>query len=183
MQTLDLSSTTPQSENRLKRLFWPSIKTANDVDDLGMQGYWVCTAISVFVLISSWLAGHSIAGVFAMLLYYVGGVGVRERSRYAAAVVFGAFALDTLAQPGILKVFLSALLLSNLRATWIAWNWKSTAEAAMPMRFTETWTDKFVDQLPIWLWPKIRIPYYIFSACFLALFLVGLAVILLRSRS
>lgn len=184
MQTLDLSSPTPQSENRLKRLFWPSIRTANDVDDLGMQGYWVCAIVSVFGFISSLVTGHPIAGVFVLLLYYLGGVGVREHSRYAAAVVFSAFVADTLVAPGIPKVFFSALLLSNLRATWIASNWKpETTEAAMPMRFGETWTDKFVDKLPQWLWPKLRIPYYIFSGCFLALFLIGLATIFLRSHS
>ncbi|HZR29438.1 MAG TPA: hypothetical protein VFA71_11735 [Terriglobales bacterium] len=39
MQTLGVSDSTPQSENWLKSLFWPSIQS--DVDYLGAQGYWV----------------------------------------------------------------------------------------------------------------------------------------------
>jgi len=70
-----------------------------------------------------------------LLLYYLGGVGVRERSRYAAAVVFLMYLLDTLVSPGVVRVLLSALLLSNLRATWIAANWSpDSEEAALPPR-------------------------------------------------
>ena len=36
----------------------------------------------------------------------------------------------------------------------------------MPIRLSETWGDKFVDKLPVWLWPKVRIAYYIFSVAF-----------------
>jgi hypothetical protein len=38
----------------------------------------------------------------------------------------------------------------------------------------ETFFDKLADQLPMWLWPKIRIGYYIYSAGLLLLPVVGL---------
>jgi hypothetical protein len=73
------------------------------------------------------------------------------------------------------------LLLSNLRATWISAGWKpESGEAALPPRFSDSWSDKLVDQMPSWLRTKIRIIYYIFSACLLALVAFGLSVLVLR---
>jgi hypothetical protein len=176
MQTLGISGSTPPSESRLKSLFWPSVKTGSDVDYLGTQGYWVCAIVAVVAFVFSSLTNHPIAGFLVLVYYYLGGVGVREHSRYAATMVFVMFVAGTLAAPGIVGVFLSAVLLSNLRATWIAASWKpESTEAAMPMRFGETWGDKFADKLPQWLWPKVRIPYYVFSAGLLAVSLLGFA--------
>lgn len=177
MQTLDLADSTTRSENRLKSLFWPSIQTANDVDYLGSQGFWVCVIVAVLTLVFSLLTGHPIAGGFVLAFYYFGGIGVRERSRYAAAVVLAMFLLDSIASGfGIPRLIVLGLLLSNLRATWIAANWKAGSDqAALPPRFSESWSDKFADQLPTRLWPKIRTAYYVFSACLLALIAVGLS--------
>jgi hypothetical protein len=49
----------------------------------------------------------------------------------------------------------------------------------LPFRFGGTWGDKFAAELPMWLWPKIRISCYIFSACFLILVVIGLEAALL----
>ena len=81
MQTLGLSESTPRTENRLKSLFWPSISTGNDVDYLGTQGYWVCTVVAVGSFVFALVADQPITAVVALLFYYLGGVGVRERSR------------------------------------------------------------------------------------------------------
>jgi hypothetical protein len=89
--------------------------------------------------------------------------------------VFVLFALDAVMSPGVLRVLLAALLLSNLRATMIASSWKpESTEAAMPVRLGETWGDKFADKLPQWLWPKIRVAYYVYSVAVLMLALWGL---------
>ena len=71
-------------------------------------------------------------------------------------------------------MLLSALLLSNVRATWIAQRWQPDSEdAILPPRMAETWADKFADKLPTWLWPKVRYPYYVFSASVLILAIIG----------
>src|SRR4029077_16940347 len=181
MQTLGLSDSGSRSEGRLKSLFWPSIQTGSDVDYLGAQGYWVCAIVAVFSFVLSLVTGHAIVGVFILLFYYLGGVGVREHSFYAAAVVLGLFAADTLLSPSILKVLIIPVLLSNLRATWVASRWKpDSGEAALPPRFSATWSDKFVDTFPMWLWPKVRVLYYVLSALFLAFFALGLVMLLHR---
>jgi len=184
VQTLGISNSTPKTENPLKRLFWPSIQNANDVDTLGMQGYWVCAIVAVFSFAVLFLNGQPIAAAAMLVFMYVGGVGVREHSLCAAAVVFFYYALDlVLSHGGFLRIFIAAVLLSTLRATWIASRWKpDSANAEMPMRFNETWRDKFVDVFPRWFWPKVRIVYYIYSVGLVGLTLVGLAMLYARRR-
>jgi len=177
MQTLGLSDSTPRTEGRLKSLFWPSIQTGADVDYLGAQGYWVCAAVGFFSFVLLAALRQSFTGVLILLFYYLGGVGVRERSRFAAVAVFVMYVVDMLVSPfSVVRIILSALLLSNLRATWIAALWKpESEEAALPPRLSATWSDKFVDRFPMWLWPKIRIFYYVYAVCFFVLTDIGLA--------
>jgi hypothetical protein len=183
MASLNLSDSTARSDSRLKNIFWPSIQSSNDVDYLGTQGFWVCSIIAGITLVMSVLTGQAIIGVVMSLFFFLGGVGVRERSRYAAAVVFVMYVLDTLTSPSIVRWILTGLLLSNLRATWIAATWKPESTEASPVpRFNESWTDKFADQLPTWLWPKIRIFFYVFSVVLFAVVALGLVVIIRRGR-
>jgi hypothetical protein len=184
METLGLSESTPRSESRLKSLFWPSIQNGADVDYLGLQGYWVCAVAAALSFALTVIAGNPVLAVTVLVFYYVGGVGVRERSRYAATAVLALFVADTLVTgPSVLRILIGALLLSNLRATWIASRWKSgTEEAALPPRLNETPGDKFADELPQWLWPKVRIPYYIFSGGVLLITAAGVAIMLLRHK-
>ena len=183
MQTLGLSDSMPRSEGRIKSLLWPSIQTSSDVDYLGAQGYWVCVAVAVFSLALLLISDKPILGTFVFLFYFLGGVGVREQSRYAAGRVSVAYIVDMIVGgPGIVSIVLAALLLSNFRATWIVARWKPDSQEAAPLpRWSDTWTDKFVDKLPSFLWPKARVLYYILSVCYLLLELVG-AFVLLRQR-
>src|SRR5260370_19938609 len=93
MQTLGLSHSTPRSHSRLKSLFLPSIQSSSDVDYLGAQGYWVCAVSAAISLVVLVISGHPLLGGFVFLVFYLGGVGVRERSRYAAGLVLGLFVM------------------------------------------------------------------------------------------
>jgi hypothetical protein len=133
------------------------------------------------------MAHQPILAVVTFLFIYLGGVGVREHSLFAATVVLVYYVIDMLAaykfllaSPGtiVLRVIITALLLSNLRASWIAAHCQSGAEeAAMPPRFGDTFTDRFANKWPTWLWPKIRVVYYIFAVGLLLLIGIGLAAI------
>jgi hypothetical protein len=181
MQTLGISNSTPPQEKRFKNLFWPTIRTGTDVDALGTQGFWICTIVALLALGEMTIMGQPILGVLMGIYFYLGGVGVRQHNIYSAIVVFIMFLANTLASPGILNVILTAVLLSTLRATFIASFWEpETVEAEMPIRLNETWGDKFADKWPLWLWPKIQIVFYIYSAGFLLLMLLGFAVIAMR---
>ena len=190
MQTLGISDSTSRSESRLKSLFWPSIESGVDVDYLAVQGYWVCTLVAAFSFVLLFAAHQPIIAAVVFLLFHLGGAGVREHSRFAATIIFVYYVVDTLASfksflgsPGsiVLRMIIAALLLSNLRATWIAARWRSGSdEAALPLRLDDTWADKLANRWPSWVWPKIRVVYYVFSIGFLLLVSFGLVVMALR---
>jgi|SRR5580692_5417990 hypothetical protein len=192
MQTLGLSDSTPRSESRLKSLFWPSIQSGADVDYLAVQGFWVCTIVGVMSLFFlAVTARQPILGILVFLLFHFGGVGVREHNPFAAAVILVYYVVDFLAAAvflfvnspgiGVLRIIVVALLVSNLRATWIAGSWKpDSEEAVLPPRMGDTFADKFSDKWPAFIWPKVKVLYYIFSFGFLALTVAGLLVIYLR---
>lgn len=192
MQTLGLSDSTPRSESRLKSLFWPSIQSGADVDYLAVQGFWVCTIVGIMSFASlAVFANQPVTGLMVLLLFHFGGIGVREHNPFAAAVMLVYYLLDFMASflfsllnsPGIsvIKVIIIALLFSNLRATWIAGNWKTDSEeAALPPRFAETFFDKFADKWPAFIWPKVKVIYYIFSFGYLVLTVAGLILMAIR---
>jgi hypothetical protein len=182
MQTLGLSNPEPRSEGRFKSLFWPTIKTADDVDYLGTQGFWVCTLVAALSFVVGVLSGHALIGIVVLLFFYWGGVGVREHSHYAAAIVLALYIVDTLAAgSSVIRLGIGAVLFSNLRATWIASHWNPASnEAITPPRLRETWSDKFSDTIPMWLWPKVRVAFYVFSIAFVMLEAAGLGLLLRR---
>ena len=189
MQTLGISDSTPRGDSRLKSLFWPSIESGVDVEYLAVQGFWVCTLVAALSFVFLLAARQPVLAVVVFLLFYLGGVGVREHSRFAATIVFVYYIVDTMASlrslvasPGgiVIRVIIAALLLSNLRATWIAARWKfGSDEAALPPRLSDTLTDKFANKWPTWLWPKVRVAYYILSTGLLLLVGFGLTAIAL----
>jgi len=191
MQTLGLSDSTTRSESRLKSLFWPSIQSGADVDYLAVQGFWVCTLVGATSLVFLMIARQPITAILVFLLFHLGGVGVREHNPFAAGIMLLYYVVDFVASfvllmansPGIgvLRIIITALLLSNLRATWIAAGWKpDSEEAALPPRLGETFTDRFADQWPAFIWPKVKWVYYVFSFGFLALTVAGIILLLLR---
>jgi hypothetical protein len=194
MQTLGLSDSTTRTESRLKSLFWPSIQSGADVDYLAVQGFWVCTIVGAMSLVFLTMSGQPVTGILVFLLFHFGGIGVREHNPFAAAIVLIYYVIDFLASAvlvavnspgiGVVKIIITALLVSNLRATWIASGWKpDSEEAALPPRFGDTFFDKFADKWPAWIWPKIKWVYYVFSFGFLVLVVAGLVVMFIRRGS
>lgn len=182
MQTLGISESTPRTESRFKSLFWPSIQSGTDVDYLGAQGYWVCVFIAVMSLIALMVLGNPITAVFSALFCYMSGIGVRERSRFAAIAILFLMVIDSFVTGvNVVRVLILALLVSNVRATWLASQWQSDSEeAALPPRMNETFGDKFADMFPQWAWPKVRFVYYVFAIMFLGLSAMGIVAILAR---
>lgn len=194
MQTLGLADSTTRTEGRLKSLFWPSIQSGADVDYLAVQGFWVCTIVGLLSFAFLFMAGQPISAFLILILFHFGGVGVREHNPFAAAIVLIYYLVDFFASMiflflnspgiGVVRIIVIALLVSNLRATWIADHWKpESEEAALPPRFSETFFDKLADRWPSFIWPKVKILYYIFSFVYLAMIVAGLIVIALRRHA
>jgi hypothetical protein len=190
MQTLGLSGESKRSDGRLKSIFWPTVENAWDVDNLGRQGFWICLIIAAFQLVVALATGDRImivTGVAAALVFLMGGMGVREGSWPAAALVFGVFfvgLLYTMANgqfPGILAILAAGILLSNVRAAFLASEWRPAAEDEdRPTRFNETFGDKLIDRLPAKAWPVLQVPFFGIAALILLLSLAGLGIVLLH---
>lgn len=183
MQTLGLSNEEQRSDGWLKRIFWPIVKNAWDVNSLGRQGFWICVAIAAFQFVFVLPSGNIVmilAGAVVGLAFLIGGMGVREGSWPAAALVFSIYFLGLLYSmasgifPGFLAIIAAALLLTNLRAAFLASEWRpATEEEDRPTRFNESFTDKLVDQLPAKLWPILQIPFFVLSALLVLATLAG----------
>lgn len=186
METLGLSGPRAESENILKRIFWPGSQP-NEADLLSQRGFWVCLAVALLALLSMAFQGHWLVGLYAGLIYFLGGIGVREHSFKAAVLVTLAFGLDILSIilsgrfPGFLVIGAFVLLLTNLRGTWIVSQSQAISEAdALPSRLNETWTDKLVDQMPLRVWPKMRVIFYVGAGLYFLLECIGIVFVALK---
>jgi hypothetical protein len=181
MQTLGLSDSTPRTESRLKSLFWPTIHNEGDVDYLTQQGFWICLLVALFTLVTNCFAGSVLSGIFEFIFFFLGGIGIRERSRFAAFSVFAAYLLSTLVLQrytgqgfGVIRMIFLALLLANIRGMLISARWPKTDSLdARALRLNETLGDKLSDTLPSFLWPKTRLILYLFAAIEIVLLLIA----------
>jgi hypothetical protein len=191
MQTRGLSSDEKRSDGRLKSIFWPRVENAWDVDSLGRQGFWICLAVTVLSLLIPLISGNPIlilTGAASAVAFMLGGMGIRERSWPAAALVFGIYALNLIYSlasglpPGILSLIVAGILLSNLRATFLASRWRPASEDEdKPSRFNDSFTDILVDKLPAKLWPKLRFPFFALAALLLLLSAAGVVLALVKN--
>src|ERR1700720_3560295 len=97
---------TPANGGWPQKFIRASIKTGDDVDYLGTQGLWVCTLVAVLSFAVYAFTGHEILGATVLLYFFLGGVGVREHSRYVAAVLLISYLVETVAAgPSAVRVF------------------------------------------------------------------------------
>lgn len=133
-------------------------------------------AIGLFHLVGSALSGIPLTlafGGLAFAIFLIGGMGVREAGWPAAAVVFGLFVANMVENmsaggfPSILSIAAAGILLSNVRAAFLASEWKPPVEGEdRPMRFNESLFDKLVDQWPRRVWPVMRVPFFILGGSY-----------------
>ena len=188
MQTLGIGAPESPSDSRLKTLFWPSVRNDVDVDYLTTQGFWLCVFVGSMTLVVGFFSGnYSVA--FDAVFFYLGGIGVRQRSIVAAVSVLVVYALSTFVgmaasyagggSGSVVRVFATALLLSNVRAVWLASKWRKSGMAdESPPVFELSFMDKISDVMPARVWRWSRFPFYVFAflevAALLSLLLMGL---------
>lgn len=182
METLGLSGTPVRSDNFFKRIFWPSTDSV-DADMLGQQGFWICLIVAAADLIPQLFRGEILAGIFFASVYALGGIGVREHDVPAAIGVSLVYFVQVIGvvimmrrPPGLLDLFIVVLLMANIRGCWIASRWVKAGDPDLiSSRMNATLRDKFVDQMPAKVWPRVRVVFYIIAT--LALFLTVWGVI------
>jgi hypothetical protein len=179
MQTLGLSDSTPRQEGRLKSLFWPTIENEGDVDYLTQQGFWICFLVALITLVAESISGNVLAGGFESIFYFLSGIGIRERSRFAAVSAFSAYLLGALVLQrytgqgfGVVRLIFLALLLANIRGMFLSARWPTDLHS-LP-RLNVTLGDKLSDSMPTFLWPKTKYVLYVFAAIEIAMLVMSL---------
>jgi hypothetical protein len=170
MQSLGLTPSGSRGESRLKALFWPSVQNETDVDYLGQQGLWLCFLTGIVTALMGLLqSGVSIIYyAIGAAFYILGGIGIRERARYAALACFTINVLTLIAvsislhqAPGVISIVMAALLLANVRATWLAATSNFSRQAFDRDRLNATLLDKLTDQWPPKLWRTLQWLFWI----------------------
>jgi hypothetical protein len=164
-------------------LFWPTIRNEVDFDHVTTQGFWICFVVAALTLALSPFSGGSVFwGVFEGGFYFLAGIGVRQRSRVAAVTAFSAYLLSALVLQrytgngfGILRIIFLALLFANIRGNWLSARWVTDpGSVASPARLNQTVGDKLSDQLPMFLWPKLRFVFYVLASVEVGLLVLSL---------
>jgi hypothetical protein len=181
MQTLGLSDSTPRTESRWRALLWPTIRNEGDFDYITAQGFWICFIVATVTVVFSVLTGSPWSGAFEGTFFFLAGLGVRQRSRVAAVTAFSAYLLSALVLQrytgsgfGMVRIIFLALLFANIRGNWLSSRWAQDQQPDPPPRLNQTIGDKLSDQLPRFLWPKIRIVFYVLAGIEITLLLVSL---------
>ena len=200
MSTLGLSGPPQRTDGLWKGLFWPTIQNANDADLAATRGFWICVGLAIGIAIFSSLGAannigistSSVAALAFFLFYLLGALGVRQASIAAALTMFALYLLGTILyfwfSPlhfNFLRLICLALLLTNLRAAVLIRKWQKDPLrkddfAYGPTRANSTLRDKFVDQLPMRIWPWGKFVFYILAAVLIPLQSIGLARILMH---
>lgn len=172
MQSLGLSDSTPQSQGVLKSLFWPTIRNDYDVDYLTRQGFWLCMIVAGLTLLSALVAGNVKLIALDVAFYAICGIGIRVCSRTAAVCAFLAYFLTGVVLVkltgaggfGIIRVICLGLLLSNMRATFLAAGWVVSRTEPPPLPMSQTTLERFADVMPRKVWPIGQYFFYVLAA-------------------
>jgi len=175
MEILGLSGSTPKTEGRLKTLFWPTIANDFDADHLSSQGFTMCLVIAGITLGFGLITGRIFETSWDAVFFLLSGIGIRQRSCIAAVgalIVYVGNSVLLLAQSGsgagVVRIIVMGLLLSNVRATFLAAKWRAAGMAnavhEVPPDLNPTFWDKFSTRMPRAVWPKARFVYYVMAA-------------------
>jgi hypothetical protein len=72
------------------------------------------------------------------------------------------------------RIIFLALLFASIRGNWLSARWAKDQQADLTPRLSQTISDKLSDQLPIFLWPKVRVAFYVLAGLEITLLLVSL---------
>jgi hypothetical protein len=200
MSTLGLSGPSQPTDGLWKGLFWPTIHNANDADLAATRGFWICVALALVtatvssggMAISIGMSITSFLDLAIFMFYFLGAIGIRQSSLAAALSMFATYLLSTVLffwlSPlhfSFIRLVCLALLLTNLRAAFLIRKWqrdplRQDDFAYGPTRANRTLRDKFVDQMPMRVWPWGRVVFYVLAVVLIPLECTEMAFILLR---
>jgi len=178
MQQLGLADSTTKTDNRLKALLWPTIRTRVDLDTVTTQGFWICLLVGCVGLALSFTTGNPVVIFLTATqsaFYVLAGFGVRMQSRGAAVGAFAAYLLGSVLLQGfgVVRLIFLALLLANVRGIWLSARFQPSESDPPPIRLNENWRDKLADQWPAAIWPWGQYVFCVLVGLWLVLLLLG----------
>lgn len=166
------------------RLFWPGNRP-EEAYLLGIQGYLLCIVIALVSAATLGFDKQYTAALLTFLFYFLGGIGVREHERLAALLITAGYLLNLIANwisgapPGAFTILGAILLLANIRATLIAHRWARRRHHEVSLeRLSDSWSERLLDELPAYFWPRVRVLFILIAAIYLLLVLIGIGTML-----
>ena len=157
-----------QLRGSLHRIVWPD-DVPRQSGDLGKYGFWLCVAVAAWAMVT-WSGEREYStAALTCLFYVVGGVGVRQHSVAAAAILLGWHVLGQASDIllgrhlGVLPTAVTILLAANLRSTWIAAKW---AKRAVTPESNE-------NKVAAAVWKIARYPFLVIGSVLVAAALAG----------
>lgn len=184
MQTLGLDpGPAARRDSVIKNLFWPTVESSGDVASTTTQGFWLCVVVAALTFLAFATSGYLWLGLSAAVFFLLGGVGIRQKSRFAAGMIFGVYVVATFADwrfmlvrggplallsPGLfVKLLILALLAANLRAVLLA---AKLAEGRLPEGQAGSESREWLtERLPPRLWPVGRYLFLLLGVLWAAL--------------
>lgn len=169
----------------VQRIFWPANRPG-EADLLGIQGYLLCVIVAAISACALGFDRQYTAALLTFVFFLLGGIGIREHEPLAAILVAAGYLLNVAANwiggnpPGVFTVLAAILLLTNIRATLIAKRWAHRyhhQEISLD-QLSASWSERLLDELPAYLWPRVQIIFYVIAAIYLLLVLIGIGTML-----
>jgi len=134
MQTLGLSSS-PKQTSRFRELFWPDLSTDVNAQSACLTASWACFIIAAITVVLA-LALVGLAALVDAALFVAIGFGLRRMWRTAAVAGFVLYIAEQAAgiasggRPGILTIFVLAILFNSVRASFAYQRFRKAAQAS-----------------------------------------------------
>ncbi len=185
MQTLGISESTRQPEGRIKTLLWPSIHSDVDIETITRQGLWICFALALVTLVQGLLLGQGVEGLLGMIYLTTCAIGIRNLSKAAAVATLAFYLSEKTAgllrgqnPVGIVSIIITALLIANVRAIWLAQNLAARRTEPPMLPLQATLGDYFASTLPLKVWPWMKWVFWALTT----LFVFGLTMSLIEYK-
>ncbi len=145
-------------------------------------------AVALLSLSFMLVSGQPLLAIWVGLIFFLGGVGIRQTSVAGAVSVFLVYLFQKVAAIvmvaggvfGVVDYFILAILMANVRGTVKAAEWKHRPELQEaelePARFNETWRDKLCDQMPPKVWPWAKYLFFTLVVGYLGLSALGVGI-------
>lgn len=178
-----LSERPLKRDNLFQRLLWPS-NHAGQSERLGEQGYLLCAIVAAVAGAALGFEKQYTASLLTFVFFFLGAIGVRAHEPLVANLLATGYVLNTAANwisgspPGVFTIAGAILLIANVRVTIVANRWATRHQHVSLEKLSADWSERLLDELPVFFWPRVKIAFRIVAIVYLLLILIGIATLI-----